>query len=73
MANLEKAKEALKQFYCPECKKPLNHVSVYGEAYQRGLLDGNQIVDYDNTEVIGGITEIECPQCTASLTRLILE
>ncbi len=47
---------------CPKCGKEINHVKVYSEAVQNGILEGNRIISYDEPMVFGA-SDIECPEC----------
>jgi len=58
---------------CPKCKKKIEWVRVYGECWQRGELkkSSNEIEYYDSVEEITEITDIECPECNASIIDFV--
>lgn len=54
---------------CPKCKKKISYVNVFSECRQRGDLKKgtNEIEDYGSIEEITETTDVECPECSASL------
>jgi len=58
-------------FICPGCKKALDDVRVYSEAYQIGELQGNKIVVYGSVEELTETVGIECPECGKDIMNLI--
>lgn len=60
---------------CPnkQCKEKLEWVRVYSEAWQRGVLEKNKIVDYGSVEELTDTIAIECPFCGQDVRDLVEE
>lgn len=57
---------------CPFCKKEIGTVRVISEVWQRAILKGKKIVDYEEQQPIDdSIKKIECPECYRNLEMII--
>jgi len=57
---------------CPKCNEEIEHVIVISECSQRGTLEGNRVVEYD--ELTAGATRwIECPKCSEVIDEAVVE
>ena len=57
---------------CPKCNKEISWVYVFREFKARGLLEGNEIVNYNLQEPIDTIA-IECPECSKDISEAVEE
>ncbi len=63
------------QMICPKCNKDIDSVWVISEYTQRGKLEGNKIVGYDNIKhgPVGNTIQILCPKCDEDILDYVDE
>ncbi len=52
---------------CPNCKKEIEKVRVYSEAWQWATLKGKEIDEYGSIEEVLETICVECPECNTEI------
>jgi len=59
---------------CPKCNVEIEEVFVVSEYYQQGILEGNEVVDYDTVdEPVGRTLRYECRECQEDISEFVKE
>ena len=59
---------------CPECKKELEYVHLYSQAFQKPTIDKEgRIIEYGCVEELLETMSIECPFCAADIGEEVQE